>query len=83
MITGFLGDHEIAIISKRENLGFVTHIQSDEEVLSVIKKTRYGSDAQIIGEVIAEPRGKVLMRTGIGGTRIVDMLATEQFPRIC
>jgi len=33
--------------------------------------------------VIAEPKGKVLLRTGIGGTRIVDMLAGEILPRIC
>lgn len=171
LITGFLGDHEIAIISKRENLGFVTNVLSDvapmngivkallqhglgprlhamrdptrgglatilneiaaqsqvgvvieedkipvreevkgaceilgfdplylanegklvifmdsekaQKILSVIKKTPYGPDAQIIGEVTAEPKGKVLMKTAIGGTRIVDMLATEQFPRIC
>ena len=43
----------------------------------------YGRDACIIGEVKAEPRGIVAMRTGFGGTRIVDMLVGEQLPRIC
>ena len=30
-----------------------------------------------------EPQGIVAMRTGFGGTRIVDMLVGEQLPRIC
>jgi hydrogenase expression/formation protein HypE len=30
-----------------------------------------------------EPQGIVTMRTGFGGTRIVDMLVGEQLPRIC
>jgi hydrogenase expression/formation protein HypE len=39
--------------------------------------------ACIIGEVKAEPKGIVSMTTAFGGTRIVDMLASEQPPRIC
>jgi hydrogenase expression/formation protein HypE len=33
--------------------------------------------------VLADPAGRVLMRTAIGGTRLVDMLAGEMLPRIC
>ena len=40
-------------------------------------------EACVIGEVLAEPQGIVSMVTGFGGTRIVDMLAGEQLPRIC
>ena len=36
-----------------------------------------------IGEVIADNPGKVIMKTRIGGTRIIDMLSGEQLPRIC
>jgi hydrogenase expression/formation protein HypE len=42
-----------------------------------------GAGACVIGEVKAEPGGIVSMRTGFGGTRIVDMLVGEQLPRIC
>lgn len=42
-----------------------------------------GRDARIIGEVVADHPGMVLMKTGIGGTRIVDVLFGEQLPRIC
>lgn len=48
-----------------------------------MQQHRYGAGACIIGEVKAEPGGIVSMRTAFGGTRIVDMLAGEQLPRIC
>lgn len=52
-------------------------------VLAAMRENIYGKEAEIIGEVVAEPEGKVLMRSKIGGTRIVDMLTGEQLPRIC
>jgi hydrogenase expression/formation protein HypE len=51
-------------------------------VLMKMRKNQYGRDAEIVGEVIAEPE-RVLLRTAIGGTRIVSMLAGELLPRIC
>jgi hydrogenase expression/formation protein HypE len=48
-----------------------------------MKQNRYGAEARVIGEVKTEPGGIVAMRTGFGGTRIVDMLVGEQLPRIC
>jgi len=54
-----------------------------EKLLTAMRETRYGEDAAIIGEVTAEPEGKVLMKTTIGGTRIVHMLVGEMLPRIC
>jgi len=54
-----------------------------ESLVARMKENQYGRDACIIGEVKAEPKGIVAMVTGFGGTRIVDMLAGEQLPRIC
>jgi hydrogenase expression/formation protein HypE len=54
-----------------------------EAVLAVMKKNPYGQDAAIIGEIRIENRGKVVMKTIIGGKRLVDMLTGEQLPRIC
>jgi hydrogenase expression/formation protein HypE len=54
-----------------------------ERVLAVMRTTRYGEEAVLIGEVTAEPKGRVLLRTTIGSTRVVDMLAGEMLPRIC
>ncbi len=53
------------------------------DVLAVMRENACGRESAIIGEVLAEPAGKVLMKTIIGGTRIVDMLSGEQLPRIC
>jgi len=52
-------------------------------LVAAMRRNRYGSNACIIGEVKAEPQGIVAMRTGFGGTRIVDMLVGDQLPRIC
>jgi hydrogenase expression/formation protein HypE len=57
--------------------------QDAEAVLAAMRAARYGEEAAIIGEVAAEPASKVLMRTNIGGTRIVHMLVGEMLPRIC
>ena len=42
-----------------------------------------GREARVIGRVVAEHAGMVVMRTAIGGTRVVDMLPGDQLPRIC
>jgi len=54
-----------------------------EDIIRVMKKNRFGKDARIIGEVSSDNPGKVLMKTRIGGTRILSMLTGEQLPRIC
>ena len=40
-------------------------------------------DATIIGEVSSKHPGKVVMKSGIGGLRVINMLAGDQLPRIC
>jgi hydrogenase expression/formation protein HypE len=42
-----------------------------------------GADAAIIGEINADSKGHVLMKTAIGSTRIVDLLMGEMLARIC
>ncbi len=54
-----------------------------KEVLSAIQEDDHGKDAAIIGEVVSDHLGKVVMKTRIGGTRIIDMLVGGQLPRIC
>jgi hydrogenase expression/formation protein HypE len=51
--------------------------------LEKMRKNRYGREAQIIGEVVADHPGRVVMRTRVGGSRIVDLPLGEQLPRIC
>jgi hydrogenase expression/formation protein HypE len=54
-----------------------------EKTLEAMMKTQYGKDAVIIGEVTESHVGRVLMKTAIGSTRLVDVLMGEMLPRIC
>ena len=54
-----------------------------EKVFDTIKNSKYGSHAQIIGEVVEDPAGRVLMKTILGSHRVVDTLRGELLPRIC
>jgi hydrogenase expression/formation protein HypE len=53
------------------------------KVLRVLRKNQKGKNAQIIGEITDRFKGIVGLKTKFGGTRVVDMLLGEQFPRIC
>jgi hydrogenase expression/formation protein HypE len=52
-------------------------------VLAAMRSHPLGRESAIIGEVTAENPAFVLMKTRVGGTRVVDMLSGEQLPRIC
>ncbi|WP_309624639.1 hydrogenase expression/formation protein HypE, partial [Methylibium sp.] len=52
-------------------------------VLAAMRAHPAGRGSAVIGQVAEEPRGMVVLRTGFGGDRIVDMLVGEQLPRIC
>ena len=52
-------------------------------VLGAMQAHPLGREAAIIGKVVAEHPGKVLLKTPIGGHRLLDPLSGEQFPRIC
>lgn len=54
-----------------------------ERVVEAMRGTPYGREAAIVGAVVGEPKGRVLLRTRIGGTRIVTMPSGELLPRIC
>jgi len=54
-----------------------------EPALAAMRQVPYGAAAVRIGSVQAAPSGRVLLRTLIGGTRILDVLAGEMLPRIC
>jgi hydrogenase expression/formation protein HypE len=54
-----------------------------DAVLAAMRAHPAGSDSAIVGEVLADPAGHVVLNTLFGGERVVDMLAGEQLPRIC
>ncbi len=53
------------------------------KILAKMKRNKYGAEAVIIGEVTDEHKGKVILKTRLGASRIVDMLSGELLPRIC
>lgn len=53
------------------------------QVLDAMQAHPAGQGSAIIGEVIEGYSGRVLVKTGFGGERILDMLVGEQLPRIC
>jgi hydrogenase expression/formation protein HypE len=57
--------------------------EMSEAVLARMRQHPLGKDAAVIGEVVAAHPGMVLMKTGIGGTRVLDVMFGEQLPRIC
>lgn len=68
------------------NEGKVIVIVPGEEAQAALAAMRahpYGANAAQIGQVQADPPKRVLLRTLVGGTRILDVLAGEMLPRIC
>ncbi|MCF8234597.1 MAG: hydrogenase expression/formation protein HypE [Bacteroidales bacterium] len=68
------------------NEGKVILVVSEEDAgkaLEIMQSDELGKQATIIGEIVNQHPGKAWLNTGIGGKRIIDMLAGEQLPRIC
>ena len=57
--------------------------EDSDMILATMKKNRYGEEAVVIGEILPSPAKKVLLKTPIGTSRIIDMLTGEMLPRIC
>jgi len=53
------------------------------KLLETMQNNRFGSESVIIGTIIEKPQGKVLLKTQLGTTRVIDMLSGEMLPRIC
>ena len=77
-----LGFDPLYLANEGKLLAFVSAEDADA-VLAAIRSNPYGKDAAVIGKVVEDHIGKVIVETRIGGMRIVDMLAGEQLPRIC
>jgi hydrogenase expression/formation protein HypE len=54
-----------------------------DAALKAMCSSKYGEMATRIGTVRTDPAGRVLLKTQIGGTRVLDVLAGEMLPRIC
>lgn len=77
-----LGIDPLYVANEGKLVAFVASSEADP-VLGSMRNHILGTEARIIGEVVAEHPGMVLMKTDVGGTRILDTMFGEQLPRIC
>jgi hydrogenase expression/formation protein HypE len=54
-----------------------------DEVLAVMRRHEHGREAEVIGTVAEDKRGRLVMETLIGGSREIDLPTGELVPRIC
>ena len=54
-----------------------------ERVVAAMRACPEGREAHVVGEVVEDAAALVVLKTVVGGRRIVDMLPGEQLPRIC
>jgi hydrogenase expression/formation protein HypE len=77
-----LGLDPLYVANEGKLIAFVPRNHAGK-VLTAMQAHPLGVEAAIIGEVVEDHPGSVVMKTRIGGSRIVDMLSGEQLPRIC
>ena len=77
-----LGLDPLYVANEGKLLAIVAAADADR-VLRAMKSHPLGRHAAIIGEVTSEHPAFVMLKTQVGGTRVVDMLSGEQLPRIC
>ena len=70
-------------IANEGKLVAIVPAKDADAVLAAMKQNKYGKNAVIIGEVVAEHPRRVVMKTALGASRIVDMPVGELLPRIC
>jgi len=70
-------------IANEGKLVAIISAEDAQAVLSAMRLIPAGKDAVIIGEVIATPKGRVLGKTILGTTRVIDIPSGEILPRIC
>ena len=81
-ICEFLGMDPLYIANEGKMVIFVSPGDA-EKVLHVMKSSKYGKNARIIGKVLDRGEGLVILKTEIGTKRILDLHYSEQLPRIC
>lgn len=70
-------------VANEGKLVAVVEPEDADKILAKMKENSYGRNAAIIGKITTDYAGKVVMKTSLGSSRIVDMLSGELLPRIC
>lgn len=81
-LCGLLGLDPFYVANEGKLVAFVPEDQA-ETVVAAMRREPYGAQAGIIGRVTAEPKGRVVLKTPLGTTRVLFMLTGDLLPRIC
>jgi hydrogenase expression/formation protein HypE len=74
---------DVLYVANEGKLIAVALADDADKLLAAMRRHPLGKDAAIIGEVVDDHTGMVVLNTLIGGERVVTMLTGEQLPRIC
>jgi hydrogenase expression/formation protein HypE len=77
-----LGLDSLFVANEGKLVAFVD-APSAEAVLRAMRRNPQGRDAALVGYATSSHPGMVLLKTEVGGTRLIDLPFTEQLPRIC
>lgn len=70
-------------VANEGKLVAIVAAEAADEIVQRMRQHPLGGEAAVIGEIVADHAGMVLMKTEIGGTRVLDVMFGEQLPRIC
>jgi hydrogenase expression/formation protein HypE len=70
-------------VANEGKLVAIVAAEAADEIVQHMRRHRLGGEAAVIGEIVGDHAGMVLMKTEIGGTRVLDVMFGEQLPRIC
>jgi hydrogenase expression/formation protein HypE len=79
---GLLGLDPLYVANEGKLVAFVAPEYADR-VLDAMRGHEHGEGAVVVGHCVEAHPGMVVTRTGLGGTRVVDLPVGEQLPRIC
>ena len=77
-----LGFDPLYVANEGKLIVIVPETEADA-ALAAMRGNVYGTEACRIGRVSDAPAGRVLLKTQIGATRVLDVMAGEMLPRIC
>jgi hydrogenase expression/formation protein HypE len=77
-----LGFDPLYVANEGVLVAFIAESCADDAV-KALRAHPLGRAATQIGRCVREHPGLVALHTGVGGTRVVDMLPGDQLPRIC
>ena len=70
-------------IANEGKMVIIAASEDADKIIATLRENKYGKDAATIGEVTSQHKGRVVLKTSLGASRILDMLTGDLLPRIC